>query len=176
MCIRDRLAAAQEELRSLPPLVTSREILSLKQQLAEAQEGKRFLLQGGDCAETFAECNSEVITNRLKVLLQMSLVLVHGLKVPVVRVGRFAGQYAKPRSADTETRDGVTLPSYRGDIVNGPDFTAQARVPDPRRMIKAHARSAMTMNFVRSLIDGGFADLHHPEYWGLGWVLSLIHL
>lgn len=164
------LAAAQAELRELPPLVTSREILSLKQQLAEAQEGKRFLLQGGDCAETFAECNSEVITNRLKVLLQMSLVLVHGLKVPVVRVGRFAGQYAKPRSADSETRDGVTLPSYRGDIVNGPDFTAQARVPDPRRMIKAHARSAMTMNFVRSLIDGGFADLHHPEYWGLGWV------
>lgn len=164
------LAATQAELRALPPLVTSREILTLKQQLAEAQEGKRFLLQGGDCAETFAECNSEVITNRLKVLLQMSLVLVHGLKVPVVRVGRFAGQYAKPRSADTETRGDVTLPSYRGDIVNGPEFTAEARVPDPRRMIKAHARSAMTMNFVRSLIDGGFADLHHPEYWGLDWV------
>lgn len=169
------LAAAQGELRALPPLVTSREILSLKQQLAEAQEGRRFLLQGGDCAETFAECNSEVITNRLKVLLQMSLVLVHGLKVPVVRVGRFAGQYAKPRSADTETRGDVTLPSYRGDIVNGPEFTAQARVPDPRRMIKAHARSAMTMNFVRSLIDGGFADLHHPEYWGLGWVSQSPH-
>ena len=169
------LAAAQAELRELPPLVTSREILSLKQQLAEAQEGKRFLLQGGDCAETFAECNSEVITNRLKVLLQMSLVLVHGLKVPVVRVGRFAGQYAKPRSADTETRDGVSLPSYRGDIVNRPEFTAEAREPDPRRMIKAHARSAMTMNFVRSLIDGGFADLHHPEYWGLGWVNQSPH-
>jgi len=169
------LAGAQEELRALPPLVTSREILSLKQQLAEAQEGKRFLLQGGDCAETFAECNSEVITNRLKVLLQMSLVLVHGLKVPVVRVGRFAGQYAKPRSADSEERDGVCLPSYRGDIVNGPDFTAEARVPDPRRMIKAHARSAMTMNFVRALIDGGFADLHHPEYWGLGWVKQSPH-
>ena len=166
----DALAATRDELRALPPLVTSREILSLKQQLAEAQEGKRFLLQGGDCAETFAECNSEVITNRLKVLLQMSLVLAHGLKVPVVRVGRFAGQYAKPRSTDTETRDGVTLPSYRGDIVNGPEFNAAARAPDPRRMIKAHARSAMTMNFVRSLIDGGFADLHHPEYWGLGWV------
>ena len=164
------LAAAQDELRALPPLVTSREILSLKQQLAEAQEGRRFLLQGGDCAESFSECNAEVITNRLKVLLQMSLVLVHGLKVPVVRVGRFAGQYAKPRSADMETRDGVALPSYRGDIVNGPEFTAQARIPDPRRMVKAHARSAMTMNFVRSLIDGGFADLHHPEYWGLGWV------
>ncbi|WP_330946303.1 3-deoxy-7-phosphoheptulonate synthase class II [Thermomonas sp. LB-4] len=169
------LAATQEELRALPPLVTSREILSLKQQLAEAQEGERFLLQGGDCAETFAECNSDVISNRLKVLLQMSLVLVHGLKVPVVRVGRFAGQYAKPRSADTETRDGVTLPSYRGDIVNSPEFTGQARRPDPRRMIKAHARSAMTMNFVRSLIDGGFADLHHPEYWGLGWVSQSPH-
>ena len=169
------LAGAQEELRALPPLVTSREILSLKQQLAEAQEGKRFLLQGGDCAETFAECNSEVITNRLKVLLQMSLVLVHGLKVPVVRVGRFAGQYAKPRSADSEERDGMSLPSYRGDIVNGPEFTAEARVPDPRGMIKAHARSAMTMNFVRALIDGGFADLHHPEYWGLGWVTQSPH-
>lgn len=164
------LAAAQEELRALPPLVTSREILALKQQLAEAQDGRRFLLQGGDCAESFSECNAEVITNRLKVLLQMSLVLVHGLKVPVVRVGRFGGQYAKPRSADMETRDGVALPSYRGDIINGPEFSAQARIPDPRRMIKAHARSAMTMNFVRALIDGGFADLHHPEYWGLGWV------
>ncbi len=169
------LASTQAELRALPPLVTSREILTLKQQLAEAQEGKRFLLQGGDCAETFAECSSDTITNRLKVLLQMSLVMVHGMKIPVVRVGRFAGQYAKPRSADTETRDGVTLPSYRGDIVNSPDFTAEARVPDPRRMIKAHARSAMTMNFVRSLIDGGFADLHHPEFWGLGWVNQSPH-
>ena len=164
------LGEVQDELRRLPPLVTSREILALKQQLAEAQEGKRFLLQGGDCAENFAECSSEIISNRLKVLLQMSLVLVHGMKLPVVRVGRFAGQYAKPRSAGTEVRDGVELPSYRGDIVNGPAFTAEARVPDPRRMVKAHARSAMTMNFVRSLIDGGFADLHHPEYWGLGWV------
>jgi len=95
---------------------------------------------------------------------------VHGLRLPVVRVGRYAGQYAKPRSADTETRDGVSLPSYRGDLVNAPEFTAEARVPDPRRMIKAHARSAMTMNFVRALIDGGFADLHHPEYWNLSWV------
>ena len=166
----DVLAGVQEELRALPPLVTSWEITALKQQLADAQEGRRFLLQGGDCAENFSDCNSDVISNRLKVLLQMSLVLVHGLRLPVVRVGRFAGQYAKPRSADTETRDGVTLPSYRGDIVNSPGFTAQARTPDPRRMVKAHARSAMTMNFVRSLIDGGFADLHHPEYWDLRWV------
>ncbi len=164
------LESCVDELKRLPPLVTSREILSLKQQLAEAQEGRAFLLQGGDCAENFAECSSDTIANRLKVLLQMSLVLVHGLKLPVVRVGRFAGQYAKPRSADSETRDGVSLPSYRGDIVNSPDFTEAARIPDPRRMIKAHARSAMTMNFVRSLIDGGFADLHHPEFWGLGWV------
>jgi 3-deoxy-7-phosphoheptulonate synthase len=164
------LESALAELSRLPPLVTSWEILSLKQQLAEAQEGKRFLLQGGDCAESFDECSSDVISNRLKVLLQMSLVLVHGMRKPVVRVGRFAGQYAKPRSADMETVDGVSLPSYRGDIVNGPAFTPEARRPDPRRMIKAHARSAMTMNFVRALIDGGFADLHHPEYWDLGWV------
>jgi 3-deoxy-7-phosphoheptulonate synthase len=164
------LHSTLDELRALPPLVTSWEIIALKQHLAEAQEGKRFLLQGGDCAENFGECSSEVISNRLKVLLQMSLVLVHGLRLPVVRVGRFAGQYAKPRSTDDETRGGVTLPSYRGDIVNAPEFTAEARIPDPRRMIKAHARSAMTMNFVRALIDGGFADLHHPEYWDLGWV------
>ena len=164
------LEAALAELRQLPPLVTSWEIFALKKQLAEAQEGKRFLLQGGDCAENFSDCESGTISNRLKVLLQMSLVLVHGLRLPVVRVGRFAGQYAKPRSADLETRGEVSLPSYRGDVVNGPAFTAEARVPDPRRMITAHARSAMTMNFVRALIDGGFADLHHPEYWSLSWV------
>ncbi|HEY0659958.1 MAG TPA: 3-deoxy-7-phosphoheptulonate synthase class II [Lysobacter sp.] len=164
------LEGVLQELHALPPLVTSWEILALQKQIAEAQEGKRFLLQGGDCAETFDGCTPEVISNRLKVLLQMSLVLVHGLRLPVVRVGRFAGQYAKPRSADTETRDGVTLPSYRGDVINAPEFNAEARTPDPRRMIKGHARSAMTMNFVRSLIDGGFADLHHPEYWNLSWV------
>ena len=158
------------EVRKLPPLVTSWEILALTRQLAEAQQGRSFLLQGGDCAEVFADCTSEVISNRLKVLLQMSLVLVHGLREPVLRVGRFAGQYAKPRSADIETRDGISLPSYRGDIVNGPDFDLASRTPDPRRLVKAHARSAMTMNFVRALIDGGFADLHHPEYWNLDWV------
>jgi 3-deoxy-7-phosphoheptulonate synthase len=166
----DALAGVQRELAALPPLVTSWEILALKRQVAEAQEGRRFLLQGGDCAESFADCESGLISNRLKVLLQMSLVLVHGLRLPVVRVGRFAGQYAKPRSADTETRGGVTLPSYRGDFINAPEFTVEARTPDPRRMVKGHARSAMTMNFVRALIDGGFADLHHPEYWNLDWV------
>jgi len=159
-----------EQLRELPPLVTSWEVLALKRKLADAAEGRCFLLQGGDCAESFADCNSSLITNRLKVLLQMSVVLVHGLKLPVVRLGRFAGQYAKPRSTDTETRDGVTLPSYRGDVVNGAEFTAAARAADPQRLIEAHSKSALTMNFVRSLIDGGFADLHHPEYWDLAWV------
>ena len=164
------LKAALKELAGLPPLVTSWEILSLREQIAQAQAGKRFFLQGGDCAESFNECNSDVITNRLKVLLQMSLALTHGLQKPVIRVGRFAGQYAKPRSSDVETRDGVTLPSYRGDLVNSVEFTPEARQPDPRRLIKGHASSSMTMNFVRALVDGGFADLHHPEYWNLSWV------
>lgn len=166
----NELQAALGKLAQLPPLVTSWEILTLRDLLGEAQQGKRFLLQGGDCAETFSDCNNEVIANRLKVLLQMSLVLVHGLRMPVLRVGRFAGQYAKPRSADTETIDGVSLPVYRGDLVNGPAFTAAERRPDPQRMLEGHARSAMTMNFVRALVDGGFADLHHPEYWNLAWV------
>jgi 3-deoxy-7-phosphoheptulonate synthase len=165
------LAEALAELERLPPLVTSWEILALKRQLADAQEGRRFLLQGGDCAESFCDCESALISNRLKVLLQMSVVMVHGMRLPVIRVGRFAGQYAKPRSADSETIAGQTLPSYRGDLINSAPFTEAARRPDPRRMIEGHARSAMTMNFVRSLIDGGFADLHHPEYWDLGWVL-----
>jgi 3-deoxy-7-phosphoheptulonate synthase len=164
------LNRALGELSRLPPLVTSWEVLALKQALAEAQEGRRFLLQGGDCAESFADCASPIISNRLKVLLQMSLVLVHGLKQPVLRVGRFAGQYAKPRSADMETREGITLPSFRGDVINDPAFTPEARRPDPQRLIRAHAHSALTMNFVRALIDGGFADLHHPEYWDLAWV------
>lgn len=164
------LDQALADLAQLPPLVTSWEILALKQQLADAAAGRRFLLQGGDCAENFVDCRSDRIADRLKILLQMSLVLVHGLEIPVVRVGRFAGQYAKPRSTDTETRDGTTLPSYRGDIVNDVAFNEAARVPDPARLIQAHSRSALTLNFVRALIDGGFADLHHPEYWDLGWV------
>lgn len=158
------------QLAELPPLVTSWEVNQLRHEIAEAQAGRRFVLQGGDCAESFTDCSSSIVANRLKVLLQMSLILIHGLEMPVVRVGRFAGQYAKPRSSDTEERDGVSLPSYRGDIINSPEFTERARIPDPQRLLKAHARSAMTMNFVRSLVDSGFADLHHPEYWDLGWV------
>lgn len=166
----EALSDALRELAGMPPLVTSREVQALKGQIAAAQAGKMFVLQGGDCAESFADTTPDIITNRLKVLLQMSLVLVHGMQTRVVRVGRFAGQYAKPRSADLETRDGVSLPSYRGDIVNAPAFTTEARTPNPRLLIRAHARSAMTLNFVRGLIDGGFADLHHPEFWDLDWV------
>ncbi|GAC1353036.1 MAG: 3-deoxy-7-phosphoheptulonate synthase class II [Polyangiales bacterium] len=163
------LEAALTTLRALPPLVTSWEIERLKQQLAEAQEGRRFLLQGGDCAETFADCKPWIITNKLKILLQMSLVLVHGSMTPVIRVGRFAGQYAKPRSRATEVRNGVSLPSYFGDAVNRSEFTAEARRPDPALMVSAYQHSAMTLNFIRSLSAGGFADMHHPEYWDLNF-------
>jgi 3-deoxy-7-phosphoheptulonate synthase len=158
------------ELAQLPPIVVSWEIESLKRQVADAQQGKRFLLQGGDCAETFAECESGMIARKLKILLQMSLIMLHGLKRPVIRVGRFAGQYAKPRSAETETRDGVTLPSYRGDLVNRPGFSSTAREPDPQLLLRGYERAALTLNFVRALVDGGFADLHHPEYWDLGFM------
>jgi 3-deoxy-7-phosphoheptulonate synthase len=164
------LRSAVADLARLPPLVTSWEIESLRAQLADAEEGRRFLLQGGDCAETFDECRSDAIASKLKILLQMSLVLTHGGGRPVIRVGRFAGQYAKPRSEDGETRDGITLPSYRGDMVNGMPFTVAERTPQPDRLIDAHAHSAITLNFIRSLVDGGFADLHHPEYWDLGFV------
>ncbi|HEX6571940.1 MAG TPA: 3-deoxy-7-phosphoheptulonate synthase, partial [Steroidobacteraceae bacterium] len=164
------LARAVDALGRLPPIVVSWEVEALKQQIAEAQRGERFLLQGGDCAETFADCESDQIARKLKILLQMSLVLLHGLKKPVIRLGRLAGQYAKPRSADTETRDGVTLPCYRGDLVNRPGFTAAEREPDPELLLRGYERAALTLNFVRALIDGGFADLHHPEYWNLSWV------
>ena len=169
------LAVVLEDLRQLPPLVTSWEILRLKEQLAEAAEGKRFVLQGGDCAERFADCTPRRITNLLKVLVQMSLVLVAGGGKPVIRIGRFAGQYAKPRSADSETRDGVELPSYRGDLINGAEFTAEARTPDPRLLLRGYERAALTLNFVRALVKGGFADLHHPEYFDLDWVSESPH-
>jgi len=161
------LSLAVSQLANLPPLVTSWEVESLKSQLAEAAQGKRFLLQGGDCAEQFDDCASGTITNKLKILLQMSLVLVQGSGKPVIRVGRFAGQYAKPRSEDSETRAGVTLPSYRGDLVNRAGFTEAERTPDPQLLLRAYERSALTLNFIRSLVKGGFADLHHPEYWDL---------
>jgi 3-deoxy-7-phosphoheptulonate synthase len=158
------------ELARLPPIVVSWEIENLRERLAAVQRGEGFLLQGGDCAESFADCESDRIAKQLKVLLQMSLVLLSGMKKPVVRVGRMAGQYAKPRSADLETRDGVTLPAYRGDLVNRPEFSAEARRADPQLLLRGYERAALTLNFVRALVDGGFADLHHPEYWDLGFV------
>jgi 3-deoxy-7-phosphoheptulonate synthase len=158
------------ELAKLPPIVTSWEIDALKGHIAKAQRGEAFVLQGGDCAETFDDCTSPSIVAKLKILLQMSLVMLYGLKKPVIRVGRMAGQYAKPRSAETETRDGTSLPSFRGDLVNRNPFTSADRTPDPQLILRAYERAALTLNFVRSLIDGGFADLHHPEYWDLGWV------
>src|ERR1017187_2598353 len=163
----DRVLA---ELRVLPPLVTSWEIVQLRQQLAEAAAGTRFVLQAGDCAERFAACTPNRITNMLKVLLQMSLVLVVGAQKPVIRIGRFAGQYAKPRSSHEETRDGVTLPSFRGDNINRPEFTAEARTPDPQLLLRGYERASLTLNFIRSLVKSGFADLHHPEYFDLDWV------
>ena len=157
-------------INRLPPLVTWGEVDKLRLQLAEAQRGERFVLQGGDCAESFDDCTGEPIANKLKILLQMSLVLVHGLKKRVIRVGRMAGQYAKPRSADTETRAGLSLPSYRGDLINRAGFTLAERSPDPALMLRGYEHAALTLNYVRALVDGGFADLHHPEYWDLDFV------
>jgi 3-deoxy-7-phosphoheptulonate synthase len=153
----------------LPPLVTSWEVENLKSELAKAARGDAFVLQGGDCAESFDDCRSDPIAGKLKILLQMSLVLVHGTRKPVVLIGRIAGQYAKPRSAEQETRGEITLPAYRGDIINRDAFTAEDREPDPTLMLRAYERAALTLNFIRALIDGGFADLHHPENWDVSF-------
>ncbi len=165
----DALARVVDEMGRLPPLVTSWEIEKLKGELALAARGEAFVLQGGDCAESFEDCRSEPIAAKLKILLQMSLVLVHGTRLRVVRIGRIAGQYAKPRSADVETRGDVTLPAYRGDIINRDAFTAADREPDPVLMLRAYERAGLTLNFIRALTDGGFADLHHPEYWDVSF-------
>lgn len=156
-----------KKLRRLPPLVTSWEIEELKNLIAEAQDGRRFFLQGGDCAEMFDECESDRIAAKLKILIQMSIVLIRSSRRPVIRVGRFAGQYAKPRSSPTETRNGVELPSYFGDLVNRAAFTKEARTPDPQQLLAGYYHSAVTLNFIRSLLAGGFADLRRPEYFDL---------
>ena len=167
---RGALERTLTEIAALPPLVTSYEIESLKTQIAEAARGERFILWGGDCAESFADCTSPAIAAKLKILLQMSLVLVHGTRKRITRVGRFAGQYAKPRSAATELVAGSELPTFRGDNVNRPEPTLSARTPDPTLLLRGYERAALTLNFVRALIDGGFADLHHPENWDLEFV------
>lgn len=170
------LARVLTEMRQLPPLVTSWEVEGLRTQLAAAARGEAFVLQGGDCAESFDDCRSESISAKLKILMQMSLVLVHGTRRPVVRIGRIAGQYAKPRSADLETKDGVSLPSYRGDSVNREPFTEEDRTPDPLLLLRGYERAALTLNFVRALADGGFADLHHPEYWDISFAHGARHV
>lgn len=159
-------------LRTLPPIVSMGEIDSLHAQLADAALGRRFVLQGGDCAERFRDCDSLTITRKLKILLQMSLVLTYGARKPVVRIGRIAGQYAKPRSSDTELVDGVELPTYRGDAVNDLAPTLEARRPDPLRLEHSYYTSAATLNFVRALVEGGFANLREPEHWQLDFIPS----
>lgn len=163
------LEQARKELAVLPPLVFAGEVDTLRSRLAQAADGKAFLLQGGDCAETFADATADRIRNRVKTILQMAVVLMYGASLPVVKMGRMAGQFAKPRSADTETRDGITLPAYRGDAVNGYDFTEQSRATDPNRMVKAYQTSASTLNLIRAFTTGGFADLRSVHEWNKGF-------
>lgn len=162
-----RLAAMEAKLGRFPPLVFAGEADRLKAQLARAGDGSAFVLQGGDCAESFAEFHANTIRDTFRVLLQMAVVLTFGASLPVVKLGRMAGQFAKPRSSDVETVEGVTLPSYRGDIINGPDFTAEARIPDPGRMEFAYLQSAATLNLLRAFATGGYADLHEVHRWNL---------
>ncbi len=166
----DELSRVLEQLSRLPPLVTSWEVVKLGEQLNKVQDGNAWILQGGDCAESFEDCEAESIASKLKVLLQMSLILIFGSKTPIVRIGRIAGQYAKPRSSDTETREQLTLPSYRGDLINRSEFSTQSRRNDPQMLLRGYERAALTLNFIRALSEGGFADLHHPEYWKLIFV------
>ena len=163
-----------QTISRLPPLVTPWEVDALKEKLARAARGKMFVLQGGDCAESFEQCDPAAIAAKLKILLQMSLVLIYAAQKPVVRIGRIAGQYAKPRSAAEEVRDGVALPSYRGDLVNRSGFTEQDRAANPELLLRGYERAALTLNYLRGLADGGFADLHHPENWKLDFARSSV--
>ena len=166
----ERLTAVEKQLASFPPLVFAGEARELKGQLAEVAQGNAFLLQGGDCAESFAEHGADHIRDFFRVFLQMAVILTHGGSKPVVKVGRIAGQFAKPRSSDTETIDGVTLPSYRGDIVNDIAFTAEARVPDPERLLLAYRQSAATLNLIRAFATGGYANLARIHEWTMGFM------
>jgi len=159
------LEAVEEQLRRYPPLVFAGEARRLKSQLADVSEGRGFLLQGGDCAESFGEFSADNLRDTFKVILQMAVVLTWGAQMPVVKVGRMAGQFAKPRSAPTETIGGTELPSYRGDIINGFDFTPEARIPDPQRMLSAYTQAAASLNLLRAFSTGGFADMHRVQSW-----------
>jgi len=164
-----KLQGARDELAVLPPLVFAGEVDTLRSRLAAAAEGKAFLLQGGDCAETFSDATADRIRNRVKTILQMAVVLMYGASMPVVKMGRMAGQFAKPRSSDTETRGDQTLPAYRGDAVNGYDFTPESRATDPNRMVRAYHTSASTLNLIRAFTTGGFADLRSVHDWNKGF-------
>ncbi|MFP5456879.1 MAG: 3-deoxy-7-phosphoheptulonate synthase, partial [Alphaproteobacteria bacterium] len=164
------LAATEKELSSYPPLVFAGEARGLRGALAQVAAGKAFLLQGGDCAESFAEFHPNNIRDTFRVLLQMAVVLTYASKLPIVKVGRMAGQFAKPRSAATEEIDGVSLPSYRGDIVNDIGFEEASRQPDPQRMIRAYSQSAATLNLLRAFAQGGYANLHQVHAWTLDFM------
>jgi 3-deoxy-7-phosphoheptulonate synthase len=164
------LEAAEARLRRYPPLVFAGEARRLKDQLALAAAGRAFVLQGGDCAESFADFTADIVRDQFRVLLQMAVVLTFGATLPVIKIGRMAGQFAKPRSSDTETQAGLALPSYRGDIINGPGFTPEARVPDPARMEHAYFQSAGRLNLLRAFAGGGYADLHQVHRWNLDFV------
>jgi 3-deoxy-7-phosphoheptulonate synthase len=165
----DAVAAASAEIATMPPLVFAGEVDILRERLAKAARGEAFLLQGGDCAETFAGATAEAIRNRVKTILQMAVVLTYGASMPIVKMGRMAGQFAKPRSSDTETRGDVTLPAYRGDIVNGYDFTPESREADPRRLVQGYHTAASTLNLIRAFTQGGFADLRQVHSWNRGF-------
>lgn len=165
----EEVKQVRAQLAALPPLVFAGEVDILRSRLAQAASGKAFLLQGGDCAETFADATADRIRNRVKTLLQMAVVLTYGASMPVIKMGRMAGQFAKPRSSDTETRGEITLPAYRGDIVNGYDFTPEARTNDPKRMLQAYHTSASTLNLIRAFTQGGFADLRSVHEWNRGF-------
>ena len=167
---KKELDVVLDKMSTFPPLVFAGETRHLKDQLADVVDGKAFLLQGGDCAESFAEFNPDNIRDTFKLMLQMSLVLTYSASLPVVKVGRIAGQFSKPRSSPVETKDGVELPSYLGDNINGMEFTEKARVPDPKRLFKAYSQSAATLNLIRAFCHGGFADLQNVHTWNLGFI------
>ncbi len=167
-----KLEEVQSTLKNFPPLVFAGEVRSLKKKLAEVAEGKSFLLQGGDCAESFSEFHADTIRDTFRVLLQMAAILTSGTSMPVVKLGRIAGQFAKPPSSPNETINGIELPSYRGDIINGINFDIEDREPDPERMLKAYSQSASTLNLLRAFAVGGYADLRHVQSWNMGFVKS----
>lgn len=168
----EELRAVTDELAASPPLVFAGEADQLREHLAKASRGEAFLLQGGDCAETFAESTADNIRNKIRTILQMAVVLTYGASLPIIKMGRMAGQYAKPRSNTMETRDGVELPAYRGDAVNGHAFTSESRVPDPNRLLSAYHRSATTLNLIRAFTGGGFADLRLVHEWNRGFTTN----